>query len=438
MTSVIPSGGPVEGGVEVIISWTTPANDFISLTFGDVTFTSVSELNEYNSTNLNVTAPAQPAGTVDIVLVNSNGSAIFTYNPIQYTYYDVLPISVNPPCGTAQGGELVTVTGPSVGQNAVEVTIAEQLVLFTVVNFDQLTFITPGIVTNADVIRNIQVSYENAAPSTAGFLYLVNVLTVTPNSGLTTGGEEVTITAPSAGTGTIESITFGANEVLSFSVVDNDTITVTTPPGEAGEVLVKITYDNGCPRYGSYTYVIPCLAPTTRILMANGTYKEIQDIRRGDMVAGDKRRTESFRVSRVNTVTFTPKCKCEMVEIAPGALDADSPTQPLRLTGYHPIIFKGCRRPASCFVRMSGVKHFKNDLVLDVMGTTREGDMKVFDLQFDFDGQYVAEGVEVQSRSPFYIHTPLPRELYFDESQYRTLRVHSTVNHPLAMDASLL
>ena len=40
----------------------------------------------------------------------------------------------------------------------------------------------------------------------------------------------------------------------------------------------------------------------------------------------------------------------------------------------------------------------------------------LYDLQFDHDGQYVAEGVILQSRSPRSDRTPLPKELYFDQS----------------------
>ena len=43
----------------------------------------------------------------------------------------------------------------------------------------------------------------------------------------------------------------------------------------------------------------------------------------------------------------------------------------------------------------------------------------LYDLQFDDDGSYVAENVMIQSRSPWSDLTPLPKNLYYDDTRYQ-------------------
>ena len=66
------------------------------------------------------------------------------------------------------------------------------------------------------------------------------------------------------------------------------------------------------------------------------------------------------------------------------------------------------------------------------------GKYTVYDLQFESEGSYVANGVTVQSRSPRSEITPLSRELYFNDELYTDLTVWDTLNHPLPLDFEIL
>jgi hypothetical protein len=47
----------------------------------------------------------------------------------------------------------------------------------------------------------------------------------------------------------------------------------------------------------------------------------------------------------------------------------------------------------------------------------------MYDLQFEVETYYYAEGLESQSRSPFCHLSPLPKELYFHQELYRDIQV---------------
>lgn len=273
--------------------------------------------------------------------------------------------------------------------------------------------------------------------------YSVIPIVLNPSSGSVEGGYEVIITGPGIGLPDFTiGVGFGVLGVV-HTVIDFNTISVIAPDytefGGPGPVQVVLIY--GEPYENSsatFTYVIPCLAPSTRVLLSNGMYKEIQDIKRGEYVAGDLERRTHFRVSRVNILHCGDNTKTDMVEFAPHSLGHRVPMRKLTMTGFHPVVYNGARREAKCFRQLDGVKCHNDARVVDVMGRNRQGQVAVYDLQFDVDGHYVAEHVVVQSRSPNYIHTPLPRELYFDQSLYSDARVHSALNHPLPLDHSLV
>ncbi|MHB8647027.1 MAG: IPT/TIG domain-containing protein [Thermomicrobiales bacterium] len=94
---------------------------------------------------------------------------------------------------------------------------------------------------------NIGAAYVFARPT---------VTAVSPTSGPTTGGSQVTIT----GTGFVNgaTVTFGNAAATNCVVTNTTTITCTTPPGSAGTVTVAVTNpDSGMGSLaGAYTYVV--------------------------------------------------------------------------------------------------------------------------------------------------------------------------------------
>ena len=94
------------------------------------------------------------------------------------------------------------------------------------------------------------------------------ITSVSPKSGSTVGGTAVTITGTNFATGA--SVTFGSAAATSISVVNNTTISATTPAGTAGAVSVTVTVNgqNGSLANG-FTYV--AMPTVTNVNPSTGT-----------------------------------------------------------------------------------------------------------------------------------------------------------------------
>jgi len=163
-------------------------------------------------------------------------------------------------------------------------------------------------------------------------------------------------------------------------------------------------------------YTTLCLTKDSMVLMIDGSIKPIQEIKRGDVVS------TGHTVARLCQIELNPVVKTELINIGSHSLDTNIPNKELRLTGNHPIIFAHARRPAKCFTHISGISTI-----------TIDGIDCLYDLQFDHDGTYIANGVEVQSCSPRSIINPLPYELYYDQSLYSEELVWDTYEQELQL-----
>lgn len=144
-------------------------------------------------------------------------------------------------------------------------------------------------------------------------------------------------------------------------------------------------------------HAVLCLMKDAMVLLADGTSKPIQDVQRGDIVS------TGHKVSRLCIIEQGTYVLVEMIHFRPGCLGCGIPNNDLIVTGNHPIIFAGARRPAKCFEHMTGVSRI---LQSDIG--------RLYDLQFDCDGTYIANNIEVQSCSPRSASNPLPKELYYN------------------------
>ena len=194
------------------------------------------------------------------------------------------------------------------------------------------------------------------------------------------------------------------------------------------------------------TNFLVCLAFDTEILMGDNTWTPIQDIKRGDIVMGDPDGKNQYKVAKLNVITVTDANKPDVVVFQEGSLGKDLPRRKLIMTGDHTIIFNDKRIAARRFqnnpkvTRYLGGKISKKgvddetvyllkDILPDQNGRLDPSDIEFketefekynfYDLQFETKGTYVAEGIIVKSRCPNSPYTPLPKELYFDQSLYK-------------------
>ena len=168
-----------------------------------------------------------------------------------------------------------------------------------------------------------------------------------------------------------------------------------------------------------------CVGENTLITMADGTTKPIQTIHRGDLISPNS------RVAKVCQLNLHPQ-SCISLMIFEERCLGFVPTHKLVITPNHPIFYQEARRPAICFQHCPGVTYHQEVLLEQIP----ESPKVLYDLQFEHDGSYIANGLEIQSRSPFSIHDPLPKELYYDPTLYQESRVwdHLTLDCPLKTD----
>jgi len=162
-----------------------------------------------------------------------------------------------------------------------------------------------------------------------------------------------------------------------------------------------------------------CLLRDSLIQMMDGTTKSIQDIKRGDHVS------PGHIVSRLCEIKMEPHFLTEVVYFEPDCLGPGLPHSQLGMTSNHPVVYANARRPAKYFNLIKGVSLSK------VRGLE-----VLYDLQFDHDGTYIANGVEVQSCSPRSAANPLPLELYYDKSLYSEETVWDAYEHPMKLSVN--
>lgn len=241
---ISPNQGSTSGGTLVTITGTNLSNT-ISVNFGDTSATNVT-----NVSPTQVTATS-PAGTsVVYVSVTTPGG---TSNSIPFFYISPpIALGLSPSSGSIAGGDTVTITGYNLS-TATSVNFGGNFATPTILNDGTITVVAPAGASTGTVI----VSVTTAGGNTAGLQYTYvdspTITTITPDSGSTSGGTNVTIT----GTELLSTlnVTFDGNSA-AFGIINSTTISAITPIGTAGAVDVVVTTSGGsATAVAAYTYV---------------------------------------------------------------------------------------------------------------------------------------------------------------------------------------
>jgi IPT/TIG domain-containing protein len=238
ISAVSPATCSPAGGALVTITG-TGFSASPGVTFGGVAAAVVGT----SATALSVTAPAHPAGAVDVVVTNADGqhataAAAFTYQPLPAPVLSALSATV----GAAAGGEEVTLTGSgfvppvTVRFGAVQVPVTAQ------------SSTSVAVRTAAAVAGQVDVTVVNPdaqASNPLPFTFVAGtppprVDAVSPARGSTLGGQAVSISGAGFSTSTAPAVTFGGAAATVVSVTAT-ALTVTTPPHAEGAVAVTVT-----------------------------------------------------------------------------------------------------------------------------------------------------------------------------------------------------
>jgi hypothetical protein len=250
ITSISPNSGNTGGGTSVNISG-SGFGPGATVTFGGTPATNISS----SETFIFATTPPHAAGSVNVVVTNSNGTTATRVNGFQY----VLPTitSINPNSGTSSGGTSVGISGAGFSQSA-KVTFGGIVATNVSVNDTGISATTPPhAVGTVDVV--VTNPNSTAATSVNGFTYVLPAITgLSPASGNTNGGTFVNISGSGFALGL--TVTFGGSPATN--IFNSETsISLRTPPHAAGSVNVVVTNPDGSTvtSVNAFTYVLPTI-----------------------------------------------------------------------------------------------------------------------------------------------------------------------------------
>ena len=256
-SALTPDNGPETGGTAVTITG-TGFTGATSVTIDAIPVPYV----VVDDTTVTFTTPAHAVGPVPVVVTGPGGASA----PLDFTFTDVpdaVITGLDPPRGPEAGGTLVTITGTGFA-TATAVTFDGLFgTAFTVVSDTQITVVTPA---HAPGLANVVVFAPNGNSAPGFFLFdpLPVITAIVPDNGPETGGTDVTLT----GTGFTDADTVTVDGVPTpFVVVNDGTITFTTPAHLPGAVPVVVTGPGGSSDPLTFTFtpvtVIDTIDPNT-------------------------------------------------------------------------------------------------------------------------------------------------------------------------------
>ncbi len=249
VTGVNPVSGPAAGGTPIVVSG-TGFQTGASVTFEGAAATNV---NVISDTMITCTTPAG-VGPADVVVTNPDGQASTDLSAFSYVPGPTVT-GVNPVSGPAAGSTAVIVSGTGFMLGA---SVTFEGVAATNVNVHSDTMITcttPAGAGSADV----EVTNPDGQTSTdlSAFSYVPGptVAGVNPALGPTDGGTPVVV----SGTGFLSgaTVTFGGTAASNVNVINDTTLTCTTPSGTAGMADVVIANPDGqsATAAGAFTFL---------------------------------------------------------------------------------------------------------------------------------------------------------------------------------------
>ena len=242
ITKVKPATGPGSGGTKVVISGTNLLHAS-SVAFGSVNAPGF-KVNK-KGTKITVHAPAQAAGTVDIIVTTPAGGASSPTAADHFTYTGPSVLAVSPATGSTAGGTTVTIRGKGMA-GATSVAFGSDDAANPTINKTGTVITATAPAESAgtvDIVVTTAGGMSAVVPADQ-FTYVSPTVTeVSPATGPAAGGNKVTITGTELGGAT--SVTFGGVSASIVSVNAKGTKVVVTAPGGSGTVDVIVTTPAG-------------------------------------------------------------------------------------------------------------------------------------------------------------------------------------------------
>jgi len=276
VTGISVGSGATSGGTVITISG-SGFTGATAVTFAASTFLSepAAGFTVNGDTSITAWSPADPQGTVDILVTTPYGTSQPTgADRFTYTLASVPSISsISASSGLTTGGTVVRITGTNLG-GTTSVMFGTLSARFTIVSPTAINALAPPEAAGTVDIQVVTQSGSSATSSSDEYTYVdpaPTVSAVAPASGATGGGTLVTISG-SGFTGA-PGVDFGAVPASAFTVVSDQTIVATAPPAAAGLVDITIaTFDGTSSTSSSDEYTFSTITPSvTGVTPSSGT-----------------------------------------------------------------------------------------------------------------------------------------------------------------------
>ncbi|MFE4573232.1 IPT/TIG domain-containing protein [Paenibacillus chitinolyticus] len=251
ISSIVEKKGLIQGGESVVINGQGFRPNPIIL-FGDKQATSV----EYvSSTKVIAKAPAGAQGIVQLKLTNDDGQ----YATTEYQYYaNPVITKITPVEGPLAGNNQVTIEG-SYFMPGAQIKFGDNTATVNTVTSNKATVTAPASTMLGSV--NVELVNPDGTKVTVinGYTYIngPEITSVTPNTGLTLGGDSITIAGNHFKEGA--KVFFNATQI-NANVVSESSITLIAPTWPKAEsVLIKVINPDGqqAEFAQGYTYTYP-------------------------------------------------------------------------------------------------------------------------------------------------------------------------------------
>ena len=206
-------------------------------------------------TSLTCVAPAgTSAGPAVVTVSSADGDVTVVDNLLTYKAIPTVS-SVAPSTGPIAGGTTITVSGSGF-DNKTKVTIGNSSCTFVNVTSDTSLTCTVPANSSGPVNVSVQDSLSQVTSLKSGFTYAgaPTIITVSPTSGSTSGGDSVTVSGTNFTAAS--TIAFGGTFCATTTFLSANALSCTTPPRAAGVVDVMVTNPDGqaATSSGAYTF----------------------------------------------------------------------------------------------------------------------------------------------------------------------------------------
>ena len=240
VSSISPATGTTAGGTAVTITGT----GFLTGATVKLGGTSATGVNVVSGTSITATAPAHSAGSVSVVVTNTDSQNGTLANSYSYTNPAPNVTSIAPHSGPAAGGTSVTITGTGFLSGAA---VSLGGTAATGVNVVSSTSITATTAAHAAGAVSVVVSNSDNQNSTLSNAYTYvaapTVTGINPPTGPIGGGNVATIVGTNFVSGA--TVSFGGTTATGVTVAGTTSVTATVPAHAAGTVDVVVANPDG-------------------------------------------------------------------------------------------------------------------------------------------------------------------------------------------------